>query len=488
MTATRVRLAGGIAVLLALVVLSGTLPQAPGRPDTLVPGTAVSGTAVSGTAGSGTVAPGTGRSVLLCPNGAPTSDSTLDLGVYPARAPRPATGDTALTVRQLTGGDRPDRDDLEVPAPGRGQSVVKALPPDGVGVQIDAGGRLAQGLWASVASKADSGESAGLAVAGCIATRPEYVFGGLSEQQGQHAQIQLVNPDQAEARVDLELFDTRGPLPDAESRLGISVPGGDRRTLDLDDLAAGSDRVVARVEVKTGRVAAFAFQSARSGETPGGADWAAPSQAGTSLVLPGVSASVDQVRLAVATLGADSGTAKIEVLDSNGAHRPAGHDTVRLTAGKVSELDLSEVFHEEPAAVRVTADVPVTAALSMTAGRRLTAGAEPRPGELALAGAAAPLAGPVAFAGRGDATQAALQLTAVGQDTSVEVRIRNRDGSTYRTRTDRLRTDTTTRIDLAGGALGRQVAVTPADPDVVVGAVVFSAAGRHPELSVLPLG
>jgi hypothetical protein len=471
MTPTRVRLAGGVAVLIALGVLSGLLPPAP---------------ADRGPADLAVVVLGTGRSLLICPNGAPRSDtSTLDLGVYPVRPPEPVTGDTRLAVRQMTGGNEPD---LDVAVAARGRSAATALAADGVGVIVDGRGLLAQGLWASVSSKAARGESAGLAVAGCLAARPEYVFTGLSERQGRHAQIQLVNPDQVEARVDLELYDSDGPLPNTDSRRGISVPGGDRRTLDLDDLAAGSSVLAARVEVSTGRVAAFALQSAQVGETTGGTDWAAPGAIATSLVLPGVTPSAGGVRLAVATLGRSSGTATIEVIDTTGAHRPAGHETVRLSPGQVSEVDLTDAFDGEAASVRVTGDVDLTAGLSMTAGRRLTRGTTPRPTDLALAGAPRRLSGPVVFVGRGGATRTAVQLTALGEDTSVVVRIRDLRGSVVGTRTVRLAADTTSRVDLGASARGHQVVVSPADPDVVVAAATFEAAGRQPQLSVLPLG
>lgn len=474
MTPTRVRLAGGISVLLALGVLSGLLPQAP----------------ADRTAGVDlpVAVPGTGRSLLLCPVGTPKSASTLDLGVSPAKAPGGLIGDTTMDVRQMSGGDEPSLDDLDVAIAERGRSVAKGLQAGaGVGILIDARGRLAAGLWASVASRARTGESAGLAVAHCLATRTGYVFTGLSERQGQHAQIQLINPDQAEARVDLDLYDTDGPLPDADSRRGISVPGGDRRTLDLDALAAGSNVLAARVEVSAGRVAAFALQSAKKGETAGGTDWAAPGVMGTSVVLPGVSPSAGGVRLAVATLGPNSGTAMIEVIDTVGAHRPAGDETVRLSPGQVREVDLSDVFDGEAASVRVTGDVDLTASLSMTAGRRLTAGATPRPGDLALSGAAQRLGGTVVFAGRAGPTKTAVQLTALGKDTSVVVRIRDHDGSVVNTLTVPLTADTTSRVDLGTSASGKQVVVSPADPDVVVAAATFEAAGRQPQFAVLPL-
>jgi Family of unknown function (DUF5719) len=474
MTATRVRLAGGIAVLLALGVLSGLLPPAPAQP---------------GTSNLAVVIPGTGRTLLICPNGAPKADArTLDLGVYPVRPPEQVTGDTQLAARQMSGGDDPEFDELDVTLAARGRSVSTALGADGVGVLVDGQGELAQGLWASVSSSATKGESAGLAVAGCLAASPEYLFTGLSERQGQHAQVQLVNPDQIEARVDLELYDADGPLPNADSRRGISVPGGDRRTLDLDDLAAGSKMLTARVKVTTGRVGAFALQSAEVGETTGGSDWAAPGDIATSLVLPGVSPSAGGVRLAVATLGQDSGTATIEVIDTTGAHRPSGHETLRLSPGQVKEVVLSDVFDGGAASVRVTGDVDLTAGLAMTAGPRLTSGDAPRPGDLALAGPAVPLRGAVVFAGRTGATRTAVQLTALGKDTSAVVRIREPDGSVVSTKIVSLKADTTSRVDLGTSAGGRQVVVSPADPDVVVAAATFEAAGRQPQVSVLPLG
>ena len=87
MTPTRVRLAGGVAVLLMLVALSGLLPEARPGEDYA----------------AGVDIPATGRSLLMCPIGPPKASSTLDLGVYPAKTPPNVAGDTGLTAKLTSG-------------------------------------------------------------------------------------------------------------------------------------------------------------------------------------------------------------------------------------------------------------------------------------------------------------------------------------------------------------------------------------------------
>ena len=236
-------------------------------------------------------------------------------------------------------------------------------------------------------------------------------------------------------------------------------------------MLAPATRLAAHVRVTSGRVAAFALQTADAGEESGGTDWLESSARGTVLVLPGVSPSVDKVALSLLTLGADSGTATIEVIDATGVIRPAGHETAQLKPGRVTDVDLSGVFDGAAAAVRVTSEVQVAGGLTLTAGRKLSTGPVPaKLDELALSAPATALPGPVAFAGPAQGTSAALQLTALGTDTSVDVEIRERDGSRVSIRTVELQADTTRRIELGATARNREVVVVPADPDTVVGA------------------
>lgn len=470
MSAARIRLAGGIGVLAVLVVLAWLLPP---TPDGARPARGVH------------VQVG-GRVLQMCPVGSATATTSLTAGV---RTGARGSGDASLRAGLVTRTGELSTVDLQVARPGDWDTVGLDTASRSA-LLIDARGPLAGGLWSQLQTVADSGENAGLQVTDCLAPQPLYRFTGLSEDTGQHATITLVNPDVASARIDLRLYGPDGQLPDPEALQQISVPGRGSRVVDLDDLAAGESALAAEVEVTSGRVGAFASQRADEGETTGGVDslGSAAGPAGT-VVIPGLGPRINTATLSVFPAGQDGGTATIEILEKNGAIRPAGHDTVQLTPGQVSEVDLTGTFEAQAAAVRVSADVDVTAGLRLASAGALSTGDRPRPVELALANDTAALSGPVVLGVPARPVTTTLQFTGTGTAAaSVHVSVVGEDGDEVDSLDADVDPGATAALRLPRSAAGRAVVVTADSDDAVVGAAVFTAAGDQPLLSVLPLG
>ena len=104
----------------------------------------------------------------------------------------------------------------------------------------------------------------------------------------------LVNPDDADTRVEVGILDPSGSLGTSTSTGSatvLTIRARSRSVLDLDKLVAGSAATAVRVHATAGRSAAAAYQSATNGQMPGGADWLAPASApARSVVLTGVPA------------------------------------------------------------------------------------------------------------------------------------------------------------------------------------------------------
>lgn len=226
---------------------------------------------------------------------------------------------------------------------------------------LDARDDLAAGLYAAR-------HGVGAPAAGeCTAPAGERWFVGAGSGAEHLSSVQLVNPDRGPAVADLTLWSTDGPL-EAPRALGITVPGGRSRTIDLEEIAPHRHELAVRVTVTRGRVAAtvadaFGFDGGSSR-----ADWiAATEPPAASLVLPGLVRSADERVLVLANPGESEGRVTLRVVGARGTFTPTGVEEVRVPAGRVVVTDLTRALasalRQEDASLEVTSTVPVTAGL-----------------------------------------------------------------------------------------------------------------------------
>jgi Family of unknown function (DUF5719) len=202
----------------------------------------------------------------------------------------------------------------------------------------------------------------------CQSSGSEFWFVGAGSQLGRHGRLYLTNTDSAVARVDLRLFDEKGPV-ESEGTRGLAVAPHEQVVVELDKLAPTSKRLAVAVATKRGRVVAALRDDAVDGETPIGIDWIpAATRPAKDILVPGVAPGAGRRVLTVvapedATAGVD-----LTLLAPGGTFRPVDLSHLEIKPGSVHEVRLDSATNKQAAAVRLTSDVPVTASVRTEMG------------------------------------------------------------------------------------------------------------------------
>ena len=278
-----------------------------------------------------------------------------------------------------------------------------------------ADGPLAPGWTVQQSTVVDSGTARGLLGTSCLVPDSEFWFAGASTATGRQDYLHLVNPDEAPAVVDVQLYGKDGQLK-ASTGDGITVPGDSSEPVLLSTLVADKDQdLTLHVVARSGRVGA-AVQATDSGK---GADWLpASGDPATSLVMPGIPSDATDVRLVVFDPGTDDADLTMKLATSTGSITPAGHETLHVKSGMTTAVDLGDITKGEAGSLligssTVHSPVPVVAALRITRGKGNAQ-------EMAFLPAAAPVESRATVADN-RAKGSTLALTATGKDTSVKI-------------------------------------------------------------------
>ena len=113
---------------------------------------------------------------------------------------------------------------------------------------------------ATMTFTAADGDLAGLTAATCQAPANDLWLLGARTNVGATAVLQLTNPSQTPADVDLELYGAAGPVEGPGSR-GIAVGPGETKSVVLAGLAANQDSLAVRVRSSGGPVAAVIYRT-----------------------------------------------------------------------------------------------------------------------------------------------------------------------------------------------------------------------------------
>jgi hypothetical protein len=258
--------------------------------------------------------------------------------------------------------------DVRVVSGGREQSVplrgnqVTEVPDVGDPVTISAQGEEAPGLLAS-----RFGDKS-LAALDCPAPAAERWFTGVGGGAGHTSVIELVNPDDGPAVVDITVLGRAGPV-EAEGLRGISVPGRDSIRLDLSEELPRRNELALHVAVSRGRVAASVLDVIPElGTQPKSEDWLTPvAEPALHTTLLGVPEGDGEDVLAVANPGEDEARVKLRILAADSAFAPKGVEELRVPPGTVRAITLTSALRaavEDGAlGIDVTGTVPVTASL-----------------------------------------------------------------------------------------------------------------------------
>ncbi len=363
MTHPRVRLGAVVAALIALVVAAGLVPPSMNTASTPLQPTRVL----------------LERATLACPeSGFVQGSLATEVGAVAAPADPAAEG---FAVMPPPGDAPPTSAEPRLEMTALGEAKPRAsgdqrerlvsfavrktkVPP----LVVSAQGSVAPGVTASQISRGARGSLRGLAEVSCQGPGSEFWFVGTGSQLGRHGRLYLTNTDSAVARVDLRLFDEKGPV-ESEGTRGLSVPPHKQVVVELDKLAPTSQRLAAAVVTKRGRVVAAMRDDAVDGETPIGVDWIpSATRPAKDVLVPGVASGSGRRVLTIVAPEESTASVDLSLLAPGGTFRPVDLSQLEIKPGTVREIQLDTATNKQAAAVRLTSDVPVTASVRTELG------------------------------------------------------------------------------------------------------------------------
>ncbi|MBQ0987214.1 hypothetical protein KBZ10_22380 [Streptomyces sp. F63] len=227
-------------------------------------------------------------------------------------------------------------------------SVSEAGAPALVGT---ADGALAPGWTAQQTTVISSGQGRGVLGVSCTAPDTDFWFPAASTAESRQDYVELTNPDDAAAVVDLELYGKKGPV-ETETGEGITVPPRSAASVLLSTLTSekAADLAV-HVVARSGRVGA----AVRATDSGAGSDWL-PFSAVTAgpAVLPGIPADATSVRLVAVATGDRDADLGVELAGPTGSFTPAGHENLTVKRGMATSVDLDDITKGEPGSLVLT--------------------------------------------------------------------------------------------------------------------------------------
>lgn len=299
--------------------------------------------------------------VQVCPSALQSPETTAEVAAVSladsASGASTATGGSAVELVELDGSGAPGV--VETVA-GSGETVQTEtdLP-----VLVQASGSLAPGLLSEATVSAAGERTSGLASQPCLEPARDLWFAAGSGEVGRRATLLLANPASSAVVVDVELWNETGPLSTAGTS-DLGIPAFATRTVALDAVALGSERLAVHVRTQVGRVGAALLLREVDGADPVGLSWVTPSRPPSRLShVPGLPAFGER-RLRLVNPGDDDAIASLRVVAGSGVFTPLGLEAIDVPAGQVVDVDL-EPAGEEAFALEIDATRPVVSAVEV---------------------------------------------------------------------------------------------------------------------------
>ncbi|MDF9278415.1 DUF5719 family protein [Arthrobacter sp. EH-1B-1] len=229
---------------------------------------------------------------------------------------------------------------------------------------------------------ATDGDLSGLAVAHCQVPSNDFWLVGAVTTVGATAVLNLHNPSQSPATVNLDLYGSEGVV-DAPGGRGILIAPGESESIVVAGLAANEENVAIRVRSDGGRVSGFIQQSMLRGLTPGGVELIqASAPSASSQVVPGIQIQAPDVMdpiiaqegyagagpsLQVAVPGGTDAVLDVRVFGPNGEVELPGGGVVTAAAGSVTSIPLESLQEGNYSAV-ISSDVLISASARVVRG------------------------------------------------------------------------------------------------------------------------
>jgi len=192
-----------------------------------------------------------------------------------------------------------------------------------------------------------------------------WFVGGTANVTSQSKLI-LINSGLSDALIDLTAYSESG----ASQSLPVTVKASSEKVVRIDSLSPGSERIVLKVETRSGRVTSYLLDERVRGLSNIGADFVpATSEASRELVIAGLnvklgSSSSIKHTLRLMSVGEVDASASIEIISPDGVYVPVGFGEISLNAREVTDIDLSGVdFGSKAFALKISATEEIVASV-----------------------------------------------------------------------------------------------------------------------------
>jgi len=209
---------------------------------------------------------------------------------------------------------------------------------------------------------------AGLTTTECVLPRPEYWFTGLGAGAEHSSTLELANPDQGPAVADVTVW-TRSGVVDVPTLRGVTVLGGEAQQLDLSEVVPRRSELAVHVAVSRGRLGASVVDEVPAlGQDPRLASWLPASpEPTTEQLLLGLVGGEGTDTLVLGNPGDDEARVELRVVTEDASFVPEGQEEVRVAAGSVETITLTETVRQQVSdgalGLQVVGSAPVTATL-----------------------------------------------------------------------------------------------------------------------------
>ena len=247
---------------------------------------------------------------------------------------------------------------------------------DASGVVMDQQGRGsgAVGFFSQRAGKAAGG---GLVVGSCPPTVDDSWFVGAGSGGKHLSTLVLTNLSSSPAVADVSFWGPQGKI-DAVDANGIVVDPFTVRRVDLRDLAAGEANLAVRVERRRGSLAVAALDSSTA--VFRGTDALEPTVAPRrDQVVAGMPSGTGTRTLMLVNPSSSTARVGVQMVGPKGTFAPKGLDTVKVDAGRFTEVTVPKSAGTDGAAMRLRSDQPVAASVRVAPNTKDRAVAEAMP-------------------------------------------------------------------------------------------------------------
>lgn len=214
-----------------------------------------------------------------------------------------------------------------------------------------------------------SGSWAGGAL--CMGPASSQWFVGSSADITTRARLIIINSGLSDAVVDIEAFTENGKQP----LKTINVSSKSYTLIPVDSLAPGDKKLAVHIVPRSGRINTFLIDEQGKGLRSLGGDLVNPITGASKKVI--IAAIPNQLpkkgqktssahTLRVLAPGDLDSNVTVEVLSADGVFTPIGFSSREITAGLVTEFNLSPNISASAFAIRITATEPIVASVQST--------------------------------------------------------------------------------------------------------------------------